>query len=105
MPATWSEHGDVLCVAQQVRRDGCERSQSLKQLEKENSKLKRIAADQDLDITMLRDLVGIKMVSREDKRVAIAHVCSRCMGRASATPAGWWTAAIDATVRSESEAG
>ena len=30
----------------------------LKQLEEENSKLKRIVADQALDITMLKDLVG-----------------------------------------------
>jgi putative transposase len=30
----------------------------LKQLEKENSKLKRIVADQALDITMLKNLVG-----------------------------------------------
>ena len=32
----------------------------LKQLEEENSKLKRIVADQALDITMLKDLVGKK---------------------------------------------
>lgn len=32
----------------------------LKQLEDENSKLKRIVADQMLDITMLKDLVGKK---------------------------------------------
>jgi putative transposase len=32
----------------------------LKQLEKENAKLKRIVADQALDITMLKDLVGKK---------------------------------------------
>jgi putative transposase len=30
----------------------------LKQLEEENAKLKRIVADQALDITMLKDLVG-----------------------------------------------
>ncbi len=32
----------------------------LKQLEEENAKLKRIVADQALDITMLKDLVGNK---------------------------------------------
>ena len=32
----------------------------LKQLEEENSRLKRIVADQTLDITMLKDLVGKK---------------------------------------------
>jgi putative transposase len=32
----------------------------LKQLEEENSRLKRIVADQALDITMLKDLVGKK---------------------------------------------
>ena len=32
----------------------------LKQLEEENSKLKRIVADQALDITMLKDLAGKK---------------------------------------------
>jgi putative transposase len=32
----------------------------LKQLEEENSKLKRIVADQALNITMLKDLVGKK---------------------------------------------
>jgi putative transposase len=32
----------------------------LKQLEDENSKLKRIVAEQALDITMLKDLVGKK---------------------------------------------
>lgn len=32
----------------------------LKQLEEENAKLKRIVADQTLDITMLKDLVGKK---------------------------------------------
>ena len=31
-----------------------------KQLEEENGKLKRIVADQALDITMLKDLVGKK---------------------------------------------
>jgi len=32
----------------------------LKELERENSRLKRIVADQALDITMLKDLVGKK---------------------------------------------
>lgn len=32
----------------------------LKQLEEENAKLKRIVADQVLDITMLKDLLGKK---------------------------------------------
>lgn len=32
----------------------------LKQLEEENAKLKRIVAEQALDITMLKDLVGKK---------------------------------------------
>jgi putative transposase len=32
----------------------------LKQLEEENAKLKRIVADQALDITMLRDVLGKK---------------------------------------------
>jgi putative transposase len=32
----------------------------LKQLEEENAKLKRIVADQALDITMLKDLLGKK---------------------------------------------
>ena len=32
----------------------------LRQLEQENAKLKRIVADQALDITMLKDLVGKK---------------------------------------------
>ncbi len=32
----------------------------LRQLEEENSKLKRMVADQALDITMLKDLVGKK---------------------------------------------
>ena len=32
----------------------------LKQLEDENAKLKRIVAEQALDITMLKDLVGKK---------------------------------------------
>jgi putative transposase len=32
----------------------------LKQLEEENGKLKRIVADQALDITMLKDLIGKK---------------------------------------------
>jgi putative transposase len=36
------------------------RSKRLKQLEEENGKLKRIVADQALDITMLKDLVGKK---------------------------------------------
>jgi putative transposase len=35
-------------------------SKRLKQLEEENSKLKRIVADEALDITMLKDLVGKK---------------------------------------------
>jgi putative transposase len=34
----------------------------LKQLEEENAKLKRIVADQALDITMLKDLVGKNVV-------------------------------------------
>jgi putative transposase len=32
----------------------------LKQLEEENAKLKRIVADQALDITMLKDVLGKK---------------------------------------------
>jgi putative transposase len=36
----------------------------LKQLEEENAKLKRIVADQALDITMLKDLVGKKCMVR-----------------------------------------
>jgi putative transposase len=40
----------------------------LKQLEEENAKLKRIVADQALDITKLKDLLGNKMVSPEEKR-------------------------------------
>lgn len=35
-------------------------SKRLKQLEEENAKLKRIVADQALDITMLKDLLGKK---------------------------------------------
>ena len=35
-------------------------AKGLKQLEEENAKLKRIVADQALDITMLKDLVGKK---------------------------------------------
>ncbi len=35
-------------------------ARGLKQLEDENGKLKRIVADQALDITMLKDLVGNK---------------------------------------------
>ena len=44
----------------------------LKQLEEENSRLKRIVADQTLDITMLKDLVGKKWCP-EDKRSARAY--------------------------------
>ena len=36
----------------------------LRQLEEENAKLKRIVADQALDITMLKDLVGKKCMVR-----------------------------------------
>jgi len=45
--------------ATEVRPTGSKRSETkrLKQLEEENAKLKRIVADQALDITMLKDLV------------------------------------------------
>ncbi len=46
----------------------------LKQLEEENSKLKRIVAEQALDLTMLKDLVWKEMVSPEEKRSAVAHL-------------------------------
>jgi putative transposase len=61
--------------ATEVRPTGSKRSETkrLKQLEEENAKLKRIVADQALDITMLKDLVG-KMVSPQDRRAAVAHV-------------------------------
>jgi putative transposase len=45
----------------------------LKQLEEENAKLKRIVADQALDITILKDLAE-KMVSPEAKRAAVAQM-------------------------------
>jgi hypothetical protein len=60
VPAARHQRGHVLCLAQQVCRARGERAKRLKQLEEENSKLKRIVADQALNITMLKDLVGKK---------------------------------------------
>ena len=59
MPAAWDQHSDVL---RRSKYGGLEVSEAkrLKQLEEENAKLKRIVADQALDITMLKDLVGKK---------------------------------------------
>jgi putative transposase len=49
-------------------------AQRLKQLEEENRKLKRIVADQSLDLMMLRDLVTKKMVGSAAQRAAVDHL-------------------------------
>ena len=58
----------------------------LKQLEEENSKLKRIVADQALDITMLKDLVGKN--GRPGGQENGGRICGRSIGPANAVPAG-----------------
>ena len=47
-------------------------AQRLKALEQENGRLKRIVADQALDISMLKDLQQGKMVSPSRRRDAVA---------------------------------
>ena len=48
-------------------------AQRLKQSEEENRKLKRILADQAMDLVMLKDLVE-KIAKPEAKRVAVAEL-------------------------------
>lgn len=48
--------GDVLSLEGEVRRHGNLRREELKALELENARLKRMVADQALDIQMLKDL-------------------------------------------------
>ena len=43
-----------------VRRDGCAGDPTLKQLEEENGRLKRLVADLTLDRTMLQDVLRRK---------------------------------------------
>ena len=60
MPAARDQCSDVLQLAHKYGGLEVSEAKRLKQLEEENAKLKRIVADQALDITMLKDLVGKK---------------------------------------------
>ena len=43
-------------MANEVRRDGLSEAKRLKELERENAELKKMVAEQALDIRMLKDL-------------------------------------------------
>jgi putative transposase len=76
----------------------------LKQLEEENSKLKRIVADQALDITMLKDLVGKNGEPGGQESGGRARTAGAWGQRTPRLRAGR-TGALHATVPGESEAG
>ena len=60
MRAAWDLAGDVLQLEGQVRRDADAEAGRLKELEAENSKLKRVLAEAELEKAALKDLLGRK---------------------------------------------
>ena len=62
-PGGVREHGiseHTLPLEERCRRDGGERRSRLRELEEENRKLKRIVADQAVDLVALKDVIGRK---------------------------------------------
>jgi len=60
----------------------------LKELEKENTRLKKIVADQALDIDMLKELSRGKLLTPDCRRRAVRSLASSS-GSPSAGPVGW----------------
>jgi putative transposase len=58
MPAAWCQCGTIYAWRSKYGGLDVDEARRLKQLEDENMKLKRIVAEQALDITMLKDLLG-----------------------------------------------
>ena len=58
MPEGGDLGGDVLCLAEEVRRADAIGEKRLRQLEEENGKLKRLLADAMLDVSTLREMLG-----------------------------------------------
>lgn len=61
----------------------------MKQLQKENSRLKQLVADLSLDKTMLQDVLGKKFRGPRSA-VRWSIICAMGMGRASGMPAGFF---------------
>jgi putative transposase len=76
----------------------------LKQLEEENAKLKRIVADQALDITMLKDLLGKNGKPGGEKNGGRISAAGAWSQRTPCLRAGG-TAAIDTAVSPQRETG
>ena len=55
MQAVGHQPADVLPPADEVRRDGPLMAKQLKEMEKQNSRLKKLVADQALDIQILKE--------------------------------------------------
>jgi putative transposase len=78
LSASWHQLGHVLHLAEDVRRGGrsmaawsASEAKRLRELEIENAKLKRIVADQMLDMTVDEGASGKKLVTPMAKRKAV----------------------------------
>nr|AOS95347.1 transposase IS3 family protein [uncultured bacterium] len=58
VPAPRHQPADALSLEGEVRRDECLDAQRLKQLEDENRRLKKLVAEQALDIAALKDVTS-----------------------------------------------
>jgi cell division protein FtsB len=57
LPSGWHPPGDVLQLEEEIRRTAADGEKRLKQLEDENSKLRKLVADLSLDKEMLQDVI------------------------------------------------
>ena len=60
MPSAWDQPGDILPVEGEVRRAGGIGGSSLRTLEAENARLKKLLADAMLDNAVLKDIAAKK---------------------------------------------
>ena len=71
--AARDQRADDLHVAQAVRRVAGERCRRLKQLEAENARLKKLVAERDLEIEVMKESRRKKMVSVPARRQQVAY--------------------------------
>jgi putative transposase len=56
LPQALDQRANVLRLASQVRLDGRERVKRLRELEKENARLKRLLAERDVEVDVMKEL-------------------------------------------------
>lgn len=60
LPRAWDRRDHVLSLAQAVWRHECPETQRLREVEKENARLKRLLAERDLEVDLLKELLAKK---------------------------------------------